>query len=69
MIGSRLDLPVVPVRLEGVDKVLHTSWKMAKPGRVTVTFGKPLRLSGDDYAALALRVEQAVRDLPTSTAT
>jgi long-chain acyl-CoA synthetase len=65
MIGSRLDLPVVPVRLGGVDKVLHTTWKMAKPGPVTVAFGKPIRLSGDDYAALALRVEQAVRDLPT----
>ena len=35
-------------------------------GRVTVAFGKPLRLSGDDYAALALQVEQAVRDLPTA---
>ncbi len=66
MIGSRLALPVVPVRLGGVDKVLHTSWKMARPGRVTVAFGKPLRLSGDDYAALALQVEQAVRDLPTA---
>jgi long-chain acyl-CoA synthetase len=66
MIGSRLDLPVVPVRLGGVDKVLHTTWKMAKPGPVTVAFGKPIRLSGDDYAALALQVEQAVRDLPTA---
>jgi long-chain acyl-CoA synthetase len=64
MIGSRLGLPVVPVRLEGVDRVLHTKWKMARPGRVSVTFGKPMRLSGDDYAALARQVEQAVRDLP-----
>ncbi|MFA5908624.1 MAG: AMP-binding protein [Vicinamibacterales bacterium] len=64
MIGARLDLPVVPVRLDGVDRVLHTSWKMARPGRVSVTFGKPLRLAGDDYAALARQVEQAVRDLP-----
>ena len=64
MIGSRLGLPVVPVRLEGVDRVLHTKWKMARPGRVSVTFGKPIRLSGDDYAGLAKQVEQAVRDLP-----
>jgi long-chain acyl-CoA synthetase len=64
MIGSRLGLPIIPVRLEGVDRVLHTTWKMAKPGPVSVTFGAPIRLSGDDYAALAKQVEQAVRDLP-----
>ena len=63
MIGARLGLPVVPVRLEGVDRVLHTKWKMARPGRVSVAFGKPLRLSGDNYAELAKQVEQAVRDL------
>jgi long-chain acyl-CoA synthetase len=68
MIGARLGLPVVPVRLEGVDKVLHTSWKMARPGPVSVTFGAPMRLSGDNYADLALQVEKAVRDLPTAPA-
>ena len=31
------------------------------PGRVRVTFGAPLRLRGDDYAALAAQVKQAVR--------
>ena len=66
MIGSRLGLPVIPVRLDGVDRVLHTKWKMAKPGRVSVTFGRPMRLSGDNYAELARQVEQAVRDLPTA---
>jgi long-chain acyl-CoA synthetase len=64
MIAARLGLPVVPVRLDGVDRILHTGWKTPRPGRVSVSFGPPLRLTGDDYAALALRVEQAVRDLP-----
>jgi long-chain acyl-CoA synthetase len=64
MIGARLGLPIVPVRIDGVDRVLHTSWKMAKPGPVSVTFGAPMRLSGDNYADLAKQVEQAVRDLP-----
>ena len=40
-----------------------TRWKMAEPGRVRVAFGAPLRLSGDDYAALAQQVEEAVRAL------
>jgi long-chain acyl-CoA synthetase len=64
MIGARLGLPIVPVRIDGVDRVLKTGWKMAKPGPVSVTFGPPMRLSGDNYAELAMRVEQAVRDLP-----
>ena len=68
MIGSRLSLPIIPVRLDGVDRILHTSWKMAKPGPVSVTFGAPIRLSGDNYADLAQQVEQAVRDLPIAGA-
>ena len=63
MMASRLDVPVVPVRLDGVDRVLHMKWKMAKPGRVRVAFGAPMRLRGDDYAALARDVERCVKSL------
>jgi len=55
------------VRLEGLDRVLHKTWRMAKPGRARIKFGVPLSLGGghggDDYASLARRVEAAVRDL------
>jgi long-chain acyl-CoA synthetase len=61
MIGARLRVPVVPVRLVGLDAILHQSWKMAKPGPARVIFGSPVHLAGDDYAALAKEVEQAVR--------
>jgi len=63
MIGARLAVPVVPVRLEGVDRVLHKSWKMARPGAVRVAFGAPLQLRGDDHGALASQVEEAVRGM------
>jgi len=63
MIASRLDVPVVPVRLDGVDRVLHPKWRFPKAGKVRVAFGAPLRLRGDDYAALAARVESAVKAL------
>jgi long-chain acyl-CoA synthetase len=63
MLASRLRLPVVPVRLEGLERVLHKSAKFATPGRAIVKFGPALRLEGDDYAALAKRVEAAVRGL------
>jgi long-chain acyl-CoA synthetase len=61
MMASRLNVPVVPVRLEGLDKVLHRTWRMARPGRVRVRFGPALHLEGDDYADLTRRVEEAVR--------
>ena len=60
LVASKLHLPVVPVRLEGVERVLHHSWRWPRRGRVRVTFGTPLMLEGDDYAAVARRVEDAV---------
>jgi long-chain acyl-CoA synthetase len=63
MIASRLAVPVVPVRIDGLQNVLAPGWRMAKPGRVRVSFGKPLALTGDDYEALARQVEDAVRSL------
>jgi long-chain acyl-CoA synthetase len=63
MIASRLDVPVVPIRIEGLDRVLHHTWRMARPGRIRIAFGAPLHLSGDDYEALAKQVEDAVRTL------
>jgi long-chain acyl-CoA synthetase len=63
MLASRLNVPVVPVRLEGLDKVLHRTWKFPSPGPVKVKFGPALRLSSDDYAALAKQVEDAVKSL------
>jgi long-chain acyl-CoA synthetase len=63
MIASRLDVPVVPVRIDGVDRVLHQTQRFVRPGRVRVAFGAPMRLQGDDYAALARKVEEEVRAL------
>jgi long-chain acyl-CoA synthetase len=63
MIASRLSATVVPVRLDGLEHVLRVGWRMARPGPVRVAFGRPLRLTGDDYEALAKTVESAVRAL------
>jgi long-chain acyl-CoA synthetase len=63
MIASKLGIPVVPIRIDGLDKVLHSTWKMARPGRVRIAFGPPLRLDGGDYLALARQVEDRVRRL------
>ena len=63
MMGSRLDVPVVPVRIEGLDEVLSPKMRWPKRGPVRVAFGRPARLRGDDYPALAKQVEDAVRAL------
>ena len=63
MMASRLDVPVVPVRLDGVDRVLHPKAKMATPRRVRVAFGAPIRLRGEEYAELAAEVERRVKAL------
>jgi long-chain acyl-CoA synthetase len=63
MIASKLGAPVVPVRIDGLQHVLGVGARMARPGRVRVDFGAPLRLVGEDYEALARTVEAAVRAL------
>ena len=60
LLGARLRLPVIPVRLEGVDRVLHHTWHWPRRGDVRVTFGAPLVLEGDDYAGLARQVHDGV---------
>lgn len=63
MIAERLHLPVVPIRLRGVDCVLprRAAWPHAGP--VQVRFGAPMILGGEPYPGLARRVEKAVRNL------
>lgn len=57
--ARRRDAGVAPQRagrtgsLKDLDRVLHRSWRMARPGRASVTFGAPLSLTGQDYASLA----------------
>ena len=63
MVGSRLRVPVVPIRLRGVHRVWPRYSRVIHPGPVEVAFGPPLKLEGDDYVGLAREVESAVRAL------
>jgi long-chain acyl-CoA synthetase len=63
MIAARLGVPVVPVRLEGLDRILHHTWKTPARGTARVAFGAPMLLQGKDYARLAGEVEEAVKAL------
>ncbi len=63
MMASKLGVPVVPVRVRGSNRVLHPTWRMARPAFVRVRIGKPMKLEGEDFAALARRIEDAVKAL------
>jgi long-chain acyl-CoA synthetase len=63
MMASRLGLKIVPVRIEGLDRVLHAGWHFPRPETVRVTFGPALTIEGDNYAAVAQAAENAVRAL------
>jgi len=54
---------VVPVRLDGLDRILHQTWKFPVRGPARVTFGAPIFLEGNDYAALSRTLEAGVRSL------
>jgi long-chain acyl-CoA synthetase len=63
MIASKLQVQVVPVKLEGLDRILHQKARFPSRGAARVAFGRPMSLIGGDYADLARQVEEAVRRL------
>ncbi|MBK9170389.1 MAG: AMP-binding protein [Bryobacterales bacterium] len=63
MLASRLHVPVVPVRIDGAHTILHRSHRFPRPGKVTVTFGAPMHFDETDFAAIARKIEEAVRVL------
>jgi long-chain acyl-CoA synthetase len=63
MIAARLGVPVVPVRLDGLDRVLPRHARFPSRAVARCAFGAPMSLTGNDYAAIAARVEAAVRAL------
>jgi long-chain acyl-CoA synthetase len=63
MIGSHLGIPVVPIRLIGLETILRRDWKFPRSGRVEVNIGKPLVLAGEAFGDLTKKVEDAVRAL------
>ena len=63
MLAAHTHVPVVPVRLQGLEKVFHRDAHWPSHGRVTVTFGKPLTMEGEDYLAATKRLEDVVRGL------
>jgi len=63
-LSLRVGVPVVPVHVEGTGRIFAKGDRRPRPGRTTVTFGRPLRPEeGDDARRFAARIEAAVAAL------
>ena len=60
MLAFHVHALVVPVRVEGLDRVLHRDAHWPTRGPVKIAFGPALKLAGSDYAAEARKLQQAV---------
>ncbi len=64
MLAKRLDLPVIPMRIDGLFRLKRQRKKLARPGAVQVRIGRPVRFAADsDPEWIARDLEQRVRQL------
>ena len=58
------NVPVVPVHIDGSDKVLPPKARLPKRGRVTVSFGRPLSFSEEQpYEEIVTSIMKEIEDL------
>ena len=60
---KELGIPVVPIKISGTDQVLPHEAHFPKRGKVTVTFGKPLRFRFEEPDDIVKKTRQAVENL------
>jgi long-chain acyl-CoA synthetase len=61
---KEMGLPVVPIKISGTERVLPPDTTgLPKKGKVTVTFGKPLRFRFEDPAEIVKITQEAVEKL------
>ncbi|MCU1374759.1 MAG: 1-acyl-sn-glycerol-3-phosphate acyltransferase [Actinomycetia bacterium] len=63
-LSARTGVPVVPVHLQGTNRIFAKGDKRPRPGTTKVTFGSPLRpTEGENATRFAARIEAAVATL------
>ena len=61
---SNLNLPVVPMRIDGLFELKQKGKKIVRHGAVTVTVGAPVRFEADaDPVSIARELEQRMASL------
>lgn len=60
---KELGIPVVPIKISGTDQVLPHDGKFPKHGKVTITFGEPLRFCYEEAPEIVEQARRAVENL------
>lgn len=69
-LSVRCGVPVVPIHLDGVGRVLPKGSGRPNPGNVTINFGAPIApAEGEDAKSLVTRLEAAIATLADETST
>jgi long-chain acyl-CoA synthetase len=64
LLATKLSLPVLSVRIDGLWELKQARKRLARPGAVRVTLGAPVRFPSDgDPAAIAAELERRVAEL------
>ncbi len=64
LLAENLDLPIAPIKIEGLFDLARQRRYFSRPGTVTVTFGEPVRFErGTDPALITRRLEERLRAL------
>ena len=64
LLAENLQIPVLPMRIDGLFEVKQAGKKFALPGKIVVRIGAPLRFSRDkDAAAIAAELQERVANL------
>jgi long-chain acyl-CoA synthetase len=64
LLATRLNIPVVPIRLDGLFELKQKDRSFARPGHVKVTIGKPVRFSADQNPEeIAKELQRRVEEL------
>ena len=64
LLAAQLDLPVIPMRIDGVFDLRQAERRIARPGHVRVTIGEPVRFArGQDANEIASELQRRVAAL------
>jgi long-chain acyl-CoA synthetase len=64
LLAQKLNIPVVPMRLDGLMELKQANRILARPGQVTVTIGAPVRFRAEqDPEEITRELERRVREL------
>jgi 1-acyl-sn-glycerol-3-phosphate acyltransferase len=64
LLASKLGVPVLPMRIDGLFEVKQAGKRFAKPGTIRVRIGEPVKFRpGTDPQTIAAELQRAVEGL------